>query len=229
MVLTAPSAACGRCFKGTSGLLPALRPQQTPEQTDWFVGAHPQGVPREVSRPAAPVSPAQEPARICLEPASLRLRQSHRQGEWRRPRRVRHWFEDKKRAGMRYSRPADAGDEHGVGPSAQRHRPQALRHERLPPSRRVGEAFLTGLAHLYNLIPYQRRALNAGKCGVEIEGGRVPTSGWCSTCRSSRQVAIDQRDGRYHVIRWNVKIRTSYHRFSISRACGHGGSSHRAP
>src|SRR5712691_6404075 len=39
-------------------------------------------------------------------------------------------------------------------------------------------AFLTGLAHLYNLIPYQRRALNAGLCGVEVEGGRVPTSDW---------------------------------------------------
>jgi hypothetical protein len=39
-------------------------------------------------------------------------------------------------------------------------------------------AFLTAPAHLYNLIPYQRRALNAGKCGVEIEGGRVPTSDW---------------------------------------------------
>src|SRR5919199_861003 len=39
-------------------------------------------------------------------------------------------------------------------------------------------AFLTGLAHLYNLIPYQRRALNAGKCGVEVEGGRVPVSDW---------------------------------------------------
>jgi hypothetical protein len=39
-------------------------------------------------------------------------------------------------------------------------------------------AFLTGLAHLYNLIPYQRRALNAGKCGVEVEGGRMPTSDW---------------------------------------------------
>jgi hypothetical protein len=39
-------------------------------------------------------------------------------------------------------------------------------------------AFLTGLAHLYNLIPYQRRALNAGKCGVEVEGGLVPTSDW---------------------------------------------------
>ena len=39
-------------------------------------------------------------------------------------------------------------------------------------------ALLTGLAHLYHLIPYQRRALNAGKCGVEVEGGRVPTADW---------------------------------------------------
>ena len=39
-------------------------------------------------------------------------------------------------------------------------------------------AFLTGLALLYNLIPYQRRALHAGLCGVEVEGGRVPTSDW---------------------------------------------------
>jgi hypothetical protein len=38
--------------------------------------------------------------------------------------------------------------------------------------------FLTGLAHLYNLIPYQRRALHAGQCGVEVEGGRVPTPDW---------------------------------------------------
>ena len=40
------------------------------------------------------------------------------------------------------------------------------------------EAFLTGLAHLYNLIPYQRRAQHAGQCGVEVEGGRVPTQDW---------------------------------------------------
>jgi transposase-like protein len=39
-------------------------------------------------------------------------------------------------------------------------------------------AFLTGLAHLYNLIPYQRRAKNAGLCGVQVEGGRVPTADW---------------------------------------------------
>jgi hypothetical protein len=39
-------------------------------------------------------------------------------------------------------------------------------------------AFLTGLAHLYNLMPYQRRALHAGQCGVEVEGGRLPTPDW---------------------------------------------------
>jgi hypothetical protein len=40
------------------------------------------------------------------------------------------------------------------------------------------QAFLTGLAHLYNLVPYQRRAQHAGQCGVEVEGGAVPTRDW---------------------------------------------------
>lgn len=40
------------------------------------------------------------------------------------------------------------------------------------------KAFLTGLALLYNVVPYQRRAKNAGKCGVEVEGGTVPTNNW---------------------------------------------------
>jgi hypothetical protein len=40
------------------------------------------------------------------------------------------------------------------------------------------QAFLTGLAHLYNLVPYQRRAQHAGQCGVEVEGGKVPTCDW---------------------------------------------------
>ena len=41
--------------------------------------------------------------------------------------------------------------------------------------------FLTGLAHLYNLVPYQRRAQHTGQCGVEVEGGRVPTHDWFLT------------------------------------------------
>jgi hypothetical protein len=40
------------------------------------------------------------------------------------------------------------------------------------------QAFLTGLAHLYNLVPYQRRAQHAGQCGVDVEGGTVPTRDW---------------------------------------------------
>jgi hypothetical protein len=40
------------------------------------------------------------------------------------------------------------------------------------------QAFVTGLAHLYNLVPYQRRAQYAGQCGVEVEGGRLPTADW---------------------------------------------------
>ena len=40
------------------------------------------------------------------------------------------------------------------------------------------QAFLRGLAHLYNLVPYQRRARQAGQCGVEVEGGTVPTRDW---------------------------------------------------
>jgi hypothetical protein len=40
------------------------------------------------------------------------------------------------------------------------------------------QAFLGGLAHLYNLMPYQRRAKHPGQCGVEVEGGTVPTRDW---------------------------------------------------
>ena len=38
--------------------------------------------------------------------------------------------------------------------------------------------FLNGLAILMNLIPYQRRAINGGKCAIEVEGGKVPTTDW---------------------------------------------------
>src|SRR5262249_17226939 len=40
------------------------------------------------------------------------------------------------------------------------------------------QAFLNGLALLYNLVPYQRRARHSGQCGVEVEGGKVPTRDW---------------------------------------------------
>jgi hypothetical protein len=40
------------------------------------------------------------------------------------------------------------------------------------------QAFLVGRAHLYTLVPSQRRAKHAGPGGVEVEGGRVPTVDW---------------------------------------------------
>jgi hypothetical protein len=40
------------------------------------------------------------------------------------------------------------------------------------------KAFLTGLALLYNLVPYRPRATHAGQCGLEVEGGKVPTRDW---------------------------------------------------
>ena len=40
------------------------------------------------------------------------------------------------------------------------------------------QVFLNGFAILANLIPYQRRAINGGKCAIEVEGGKVPTRDW---------------------------------------------------
>jgi hypothetical protein len=37
------------------------------------------------------------------------------------------------------------------------------------------QACLRGLADLYNLVPYQRHAQHISQCGVEVEGGTVPT------------------------------------------------------
>jgi hypothetical protein len=52
------------------------------------------------------------------------------------------------------------------------------------------QAFLTGLAHLYNLVPYQRRAKHAGQCGVEVEGGRLPTNDWFLNLRAPRGAMV---------------------------------------
>src|SRR3989454_9995475 len=93
--------------------------------------------------------------------------------------RVRHWFEAKK-AGW-YAVIADPKMPASSTLLDQAHNAIdrklfMMKYFHHPGGRQ--EAFLTGLAHLYNLIPYQRRALNAGQCGVEVEGGRVPTPDW---------------------------------------------------
>jgi len=48
---------------------------------------------------------------------------------------------------------------------------------------RVRRACLRGLqvffvGCVWQSVPYQRRAKHAGQCGVEVEGGRVPTRDW---------------------------------------------------
>jgi hypothetical protein len=93
--------------------------------------------------------------------------------------RVRHWFEDKK-AGLyavledpKMSAMSTVLDQAHNALDCKLFAMKGFHH----PGGSQG-AFLTGLAHLYNLIPYQRRALNAGKCGVEVEGGCVPTPDW---------------------------------------------------
>jgi hypothetical protein len=93
--------------------------------------------------------------------------------------RVRHWFETKK-AGW-YAVLADPKMPAMSTVVDQAHNAMDRKLFAMKGFHHPGgsqAAFLTGLAHLYNLIPYQRRALHAGKCGVEVEGGRVPTSDW---------------------------------------------------
>ena len=93
--------------------------------------------------------------------------------------RVRHWFEDKK-AGW-YAVLEDPQMPAMSTMLDQAHNAidrKLFAMKGFHHPRGSQAAFLAGLAHLYNLIPYQRRALNAGKCGVEVEGGRVPTSDW---------------------------------------------------
>src|SRR6266853_1679235 len=93
--------------------------------------------------------------------------------------RVRHWFQDKK-AGW-YAVLADPKMPASSTLLDQAHNAIDRKLFAMKGFHHPGgsqAAFLTGLAHLYNLVPYQRRALNAGKCGVEVEGGRLPTSDW---------------------------------------------------
>src|SRR5712691_2927784 len=93
--------------------------------------------------------------------------------------RVRRWFQDKK-AGW-YAVLADPQMPATSTLLDQAHNAIARKLLAMKGFHHPGgsqQAFLTGLAHLYNLIPYQRRAKHAGQCGVEVEGGRLPTRHW---------------------------------------------------
>jgi hypothetical protein len=93
--------------------------------------------------------------------------------------RVRHWFQDKK-AGW-YAVLADPQMPRTSTLLDQAHNAIDRKLFAMKGFHHPGgsqQAFLTGLAHLYNLIPYQRRAKHGGHCGVEVEGGTLPTSDW---------------------------------------------------
>jgi hypothetical protein len=68
------------------------------------------------------------------------------------------------------------------------------------------QVFLTGLAHLDNLVPYQRRAQHAGAGGVEVEGGKVPTKDWFLNLQILTSGGFQRGAAAlHHEIRWNVK------------------------
>jgi hypothetical protein len=120
--------------------------------------------------------------------------------------RVRHWFETKKAGWYAVLEDPQMPAMSTVLDQAHNALDRklfAMKGFHHPDGRQV--AFLTGLAHLYNLIPYQRRALNAGQCGVEVEGGVLPTSDWMLNLQilTFRRLSMSG-NGRHHVIRWNV-------------------------
>jgi hypothetical protein len=180
MASTAPSRVCGRSFLTYAWELPAPRAPQAPEETggDRLPGAPRLALPvphRATSGPAAP-----EPAGVYAGPTVAPLHQPRhhhgRASQWR----ARATLVAGQEGGLvrRPCRLPDAGDEHAVRPGPSRHRADIIRQARLHHPGGSQQAFLMGLAHLYNLIPYQRRAQHAGHCGVEVEGGCVLTSDW---------------------------------------------------
>ena len=81
------------------------------------------------------------------------------------------------------------------------------------------QAFLMGLAHLDNLVPYQRRATHAGQCGVEVEGGRVPPSDWMLNLQILTSGGFRcAEETLHHVIRWHVLFFRSSFRSSFRHA-----------
>ena len=69
------------------------------------------------------------------------------------------------------------------------------------------QVFLRGLAHLYNLVPYQRRAQHAGQCGVAVEGGTVPTQDWFLNLQILTSGGLQcVAETLHHSIRWNVQM-----------------------
>ena len=166
--------------RSAPGLLPAPRAQQTPDKLIGVSAPVRQGLRAKFhallhrcrQRKSLRVVALGQRLRHFADHIATTVGEEH--GE-----RVRHWFQDKK-AGW-YAVLADPQMPAMSTVLDQAHNAIDRKLFAMKGFHHPGgsqAAFLTGLAHLYNLIPYQRRALNAGKCGVEVEGGRVPTSDW---------------------------------------------------
>jgi hypothetical protein len=92
---------------------------------------------------------------------------------------VRHWFQDKK-AGW-YAVLADPQVPVTSPLLDQAHHAierKLFAMKRLHHPGGSQQGVLRGVTHLDNLVPYQRRVRHVGQCGVEVEGGTVPTRDW---------------------------------------------------
>ena len=134
-----------------------------------------------VSHPVVPGAPAEGLAGVCAGPAVTPLcrpRRRHGGGGQRRSA-CGSWFQDKKAgwyAVLEDPQMPVTSTLLDQAHNAIERKLFAMKGFHHPSGSQ--QAFLTGLAHLYNLVPYQRRAQHAGQCGVEVEGGRVPTRDW---------------------------------------------------
>src|SRR2546425_4002669 len=180
MALTAPPRVCGRCFQGrASATVSATRSPSSRRNCGDRVACAP-GLALPVPHPGVPGTTAEGLARVCAGPVVAALCGSRHHHSWgANGARGRHWIQEKK-AGW-YAVLADPQMPVTSTLLDQAHNAIERKLFAMKGFHHPGgspRAFLTGLAHLYNLIPYQRRAQHAGQCGVEVEGGRVPPHDW---------------------------------------------------
>src|SRR6266446_1557678 len=147
----------------------------------------------------APVSTAEKPAGGGIGPAPTPLCRSHRHDCGRRAWRARAELVSGQESGVVYGarRPTDAGQQHAVGSGPQRHRPQALRHEGLPLSRRES----SGVSHRPGAAvqPYSLSAPGPERRQVWGGSGR----------RAFTDIGLDAQPANPHVRRLSVCACTS--------------------
>ena len=177
MALTARRAVCGRCFLVRASATACAMPSTSSRGNSWRSRRR---SARPCARSSTPCSTERASARACAclrwanGCATLRTTSPPRLGQ-PMASGCGAGCRTRRRAGMRCLQTRRCRHQHPAGSGPQRHRAETVRDERLPSPQREPTGVSPGLAHLYNLVPYQRRAQHAGQCGVEVEGGTVPT------------------------------------------------------